>query len=261
MSEPSVFDGTWRPNYEAPGPDAPPDVLSLVDGIFECRSWEPPLRVDADGRFHAIEGNPRFETIAVSVLDARTVRQVGRRGDVVVLDSTTTVAPDGRTKTETRTASMLVDDELVTIMATVPDENDGAPKPVLFRIVSERVGAVTPGVHPLTGSWRIVELDLVNHDEDTTYRIVDGRMSMADRLGRSFDAPLDGTEAPYHGDVRFTTVSVRTIDERTIEESNLNGEAVVQVTRWQVDPDGRTIHVRFDDLHGHVMTQTGHKLP
>jgi hypothetical protein len=25
-------------------------------------------------------------------------------------------------------------------------------------------------------------------------------------------------------------------------------------------PDGATLHVRFDDTHGHVMEQTGHKL-
>ena len=54
---------------------------------------------------------------------------------------------------------------------------------------------------------------------------------------------------------------MRAIDERTIEESNLDGDAVVQVTRWQIDPDGRTMHVRFDDTHGHVMEQTGHRLP
>jgi hypothetical protein len=82
------------------------------------------------------------------------------------------------------------------------------------------------------------------------------------RNGRA-DLPYrgDGAVAPYLGDSRFTGVSVRRIDERTIEESDLSGDAVVQVTRWQVDPDGRTMHVRFDDTHGHVTEQTGHKLP
>jgi len=40
-----------------------------------------------------------------------------------------------------------------------------------------------------------------------------------------------------------------------------HGDAVALVTRWHVDADGRTMHARFDDTHGHVMEQTGHKLP
>ena len=54
-------------------------------------------------------------------------------------------------------------------------------------------------------------------------------------------------------------MSVRQIDERTIVESNLNGDDILQVTTWRVGSDGRTMHVRFDDLHGHVMEQTGYR--
>jgi hypothetical protein len=46
-----------------------------------------------------------------------------------------------------------------------------------------------------------------------------------------------------------------------MEESNYSGDELVQVTRWHVDPDGTTMHVRFDDTRGHVMDQTGHELP
>ena len=55
-------------------------------------------------------------------------------------------------------------------------------------------------------------------------------------------------------------MSLEVIDERTIEERNLRDGMVVPVTRWRVGPDGRTMHVPFDDLHGHVMEQTGHKV-
>jgi hypothetical protein len=49
----SVVDGTWRPNYEPPGPDEPPDTLTLAEGIYEYRTCLPPYRVPADGREHA----------------------------------------------------------------------------------------------------------------------------------------------------------------------------------------------------------------
>jgi ribosomal protein S18 acetylase RimI-like enzyme len=84
---------------------------------------------------------------------------------------------------------------------------------------------------------------------------------MSDRMGRSYTVRIDGASAPYHGDPRFTEVPVRRIDERTLEETNLRGGKVVQVARWRVHPNGRTMHVRFDDTRGHVMEQTGRKLP
>jgi hypothetical protein len=256
----SVFDGTWRPRYE-PARTGEPDILSLVGGIYECQSCHPPYRVAADGQDHRVEGSPRFDTLAIIVVDDRTVRQVGRRRDAVVFESTTVVSVDGNATTETRTGAIKVGDVLVPVMSTLADVADGRPQPVLFRISSARVGSPTPGAHLVSGSWRVVELDLLNHDEDTTYRIVDGSLTMSDRVGRAFTARLDGTIAPYRGDSRFTGVSVRMIDERTIEESDLSGDEVIQVARWHVDPDGSTMHVRADDTRGHVMEQTGYKLP
>jgi hypothetical protein len=255
----SGFDGTWRPDYEAPGPGETPDVLSLADGIYECQSCLPPYRVAADGREHAIEAHPRFETLSVIVVDDRTVRLVGRRSGAISYESTMVVASDADSMSETRTAAMIVGDVIVPIMTPMAGEADGR-RPVLFRMTAARIGSPTAGAHLLSGTWKVVELDLLNHDEDTTYRIVDDSLTMSDRMGRSYTARLDGSIAPYHGDPRFTGVSLRRIDERTIEESNLSGDTVVQVTRWRVNADGRTMHVRFDDTHGHVMEQTGHKI-
>jgi hypothetical protein len=255
----SPFDGTWRPEYVLPDPDGPPVIYALADGEFECRSCQPPIRVRADGRPHAVEGDPRFDTITVTVVDDRTVRQVGRRRGTVVYESETVIDARGSTRSETRTGSMAVGGELVPMPSVASGDANG-PGPVRFLVEFARLGAAEPGAHLLAGSWRTTAIDLLNHDEDTSYRVVDRHLSMTDRIGRSYRAPLDGTVVPYVGDVRFTGVSVRQLDERTIEESNLSGDTVVQVTRWTVDPDGRTMHVRFDDGHGHVMEQSGHRI-
>lgn len=239
----SIFDGTWRPDPQRSGPEAMPDVLSLSDGIFECHSCQPPYRVPADGEDHVVDGNPRFDTLAVTVVDDRTVLRVGRRNGAVVVESRTVVAADGGDKWETQTL-------------TGP-----GPRPIDVAIHATRVEPAPAGAHPLSGGWKVIEADLVNHDEDTTYLIADGTLTMRDKMGRSFTAKLDGTVAPYVGDPRYSAVSVRWIDERTIEESDINGDAVVLIMRWRVGSDGRTMHVRFDDTRGHVMEQTGHKLP
>jgi hypothetical protein len=256
----SVFDGTWRPRYEAPGPDALPDRFLIADGIFECQSCQPPYRVAADGREHAIDGNSRFERLSVAVVDELTVRTTGRRGGATTYESTMVVAQAGNAMTETRTAAMKVGEVVVPITSPMTGGADSARRPVLFQLSSVRVGAATTGAHLLSGSWRVVEVDLLNHEEDTIYRVVDDSLTMSDGLGRSYTASLDGSIAPYHGDPRFDRVSVQRIDERTIEESNLKGGAVLQITRWRVDPDGVTMHVRFDDTHGHVMEQTGYRV-
>ena len=43
-------------------------------------------------------------------------------------------------------------------------------------------------------------------------------------------------------------------------ESDKKGGKVVKISRWSVGPDGKTMHVRFDDTQGHVQEQTGHKV-
>lgn len=238
----SIFDGTWRPDPQRPDPDGPPDDLLVDDGFYECRSCQPPYRVPADGQDHPVEGSPRFDAVAVTVVDDRTVRRVTRRDGRLITDSVVIVSADGRSKVETQTVT------------------DSGPIPLVLEIESRRVGGPTRGAHPLSGRWQVVELDLVNHDEDTTYRIVDDTLTMQDRMGRSFVARLDGTPSDYRGDPRFTSVSVRWLDDRTIEETDRNGNEVVLVMEWRVEADGATMHVRFDDRRGHVMEQYGRKL-
>jgi hypothetical protein len=56
-------------------------------------------------------------------------------------------------------------------------------------------------------------------------------------------------------------VSLKKVDDNTIEESEKKDGKVVKISRWTVASDGKTIHVRFDDTHGHVQEQDGHKVP
>jgi probable addiction module antidote protein len=39
------------------------------------------------------------------------------------------------------------------------------------------------------------------------------------------------------------------------------GSNFVQINRWSSDPNGTTIHARFDGTHGHIQEQVGHKVP
>lgn len=238
----SLFNGTWRPDPDRPEPDRPPDVFQLLNGEYECRSCNPPYQLKADGLDHPIRGNPRFDALRITVVDEHTVTKAATRAGATVAESTAQVSSDGRTLTERQVLSNV------------------GPRKVDFTSRSSRVSAGAQGSHAISGSWHLIEADLTNHDEDTDYLLSNGTLSMSDRLGRSFTARLDGSEAPYKGDPDVTSVSLKLIDERTIEETDKKGGKIVKVTRWRVDPDGNTIHARFDDLQGHVQEQTGHKI-
>ena len=54
-------------------------------------------------------------------------------------------------------------------------------------------------------------------------------------------------------------MSVKRIDSHTIEESDKKDGKVVKISLWAVSSDGNTMHVRFDDTHGDVQEQNGHK--
>ena len=237
----SAFDGIWRPDPQKPTHEKP-EVASLAHGEYDCQSCTPPYKVKADGHDQTVAGNPYFDTIMITAIDERTVAKTAKSGGKVVMDSKEVVAADGASKTEVQTIIGM------------------APVPIELTSKFSRIGAGAPGAHRVSGTWQMTELDVSNHAEDTTFKVSDGTLSMTDRMGRSFAAKFDGIQAPYKGSDEFDGVSLKLIDAKTIEESDLKNGKVVKINRWTLAPDGNTIHARFDDTHGHIQEQDGHKV-
>lgn len=238
----SVFNGTWRPDPQTFSPTRKPDVVELDNGIYDCQSCSPPYKVKADGQDQLISGNPYYDTLSVTTVDDRTVLKTAKKGGKTVIETKSVVSTDGKIKTEVQTMY------------------DMAPRPIEMTSHSSRVSAGTQGSHLISGVWRMTDADVSNHAEDTIFKVSGDTLSMSDRMGRSFSAKLDGTEGPYIGSDEFTSVSLKMIDSHTIEESDKKGGKVVKVSRWTVGPDGKTMHVRFDDTQGHVQEQNGRKV-
>lgn len=238
----SPFDGTWRPDPQRPPASQPPDVVEVTANLYKCVSCDPPYAVKPDGIDHPIASNPYYDTLSITIVDPHTIKKVAKQGGELAIESTMTVSADGRNLTESQ------------VLYHVGPRNLAVTKK------SVRAAAGAAGANLLSGSWHLLEADLTNHDEDTTFKVSGGSLTMTDRMGRSFTAKLDGTDAPYKGDPEFTSVSLKTPDARTIEEYDKKDGTVVKMSRWTIDPDGRTLHARFDDTHGKVQTQTGHKV-
>lgn len=238
----SVFNGTWRPDPQIFSPTRQPDDVELAHGVYACKTCEPPYTVKADGHDQALSGNPYYDSISVKANDDHTVTKTGKKDGKVVMESKITISADGKTKTEVQTIY------------------DMAPRPIEMTSHSSRVAGGSQGANLISGQWRMTDGDVSNHAEDTIFKVTGDTLSMSDRMGRSFSTKLDGTESPYVGSDEFDSVSLKMINDHKIEESDKKGGKVVKIDRWSVDPDGKTMHVQFDDTQGHVEEQTGHKV-
>lgn len=238
----SPFDGTWRPDPQKFSPTRPPDIIELANGIYTCQTCSPPYTVKADGHDQTVGGNPYYDTLNIAAIDERTVAKTMKKSGKTLAVARIAVSADGRIKTEVQTVY------------------DMAPRPVEMTSHSIRVSAGSQGSHRISGGWRMTDGDVSNHAEDTIFKVTDHTLAMTDRMGRSFSAQLDGTDAPYNGSDEFTSVSLKLIDSHTIEESDKKDSKVVKISRWSIGPGENTMHVRFDDTHGHVQEQTGHKV-
>ena len=214
----------------------------LVNGQYECPTCVPPYTAKADGHDQPLHGNPYFDTISIAIVDDHAIAKNGKKDGKIVADTKVTVSADGATKTEVQTIIGM------------------APVPVELTSRFSRISTGKPGSHLVSGGWQMAEMDVSNHVEDTSFKVSGGALAMVDRMGRSFTAKFDGAPAPYKGSDEFNGVSLKLIDERTIEESDLSNGKVVKISRWTLSPDGQTIHARFDDLHGHIQEQDGHKV-
>ena len=95
----NAIDGTWKIDMNKVHLPTKPDVLVLKDGMFHCKTCVPPIDVKADGTDQPVSGHPYFDSIAVNVVDAHTVKETDKKNGKVVATETTTVAPDGKSAT------------------------------------------------------------------------------------------------------------------------------------------------------------------
>lgn len=236
------FDGTWRPDPQRPGPGERPDNFEIANGMYSCLSCAPPTNIAADGKDHPVTGSQYYDTLSVMLVDVRTVVKVAKSHGQTVAKTTMIVADNGTDRTDQQTVYGM------------------GPKPLGFTMKFTRLTAGKLGDNLLSGQWKLIETDLTNHDEDTTYKVSGDSLAMSDKMGRSFTAKLDGTPAPYNSDPDFNMVSLKLLGPSSLEETDLRDAKPFKVTVWTVSADGNAIHARFDNLHGKVEEQDGHKV-
>lgn len=228
------FDGTWRTNVESVKTTGKPMVLLLAGGEYTCVFCNPPYTVKADGAEHKVTGQAYFDTVEVKVTGPNSADIVLKRGSKELVRFSDTVSSDGATLTSK-----------VTNHVGAQTETD--------ELTAKRVAAAPAGSHPLSGSW-VEQQHVAGEQSPVQYRVSAEGFQMRGN-GQSYDAKFDGKEYPVVGDPGKTTVSLRKIDDATVEETDHRQGKVVHEIRLQLVKDGNTITVTDKDIsHGQTVT-------
>jgi hypothetical protein len=95
----SAFDGTWKIDMNKAEFPKKPDVYLLQNGMYECKTCAPPVKVKADGQDQPVTGHPYYNTAAVMVISDHEIEETDKKDGKTVATSKTTVSPDGNTLT------------------------------------------------------------------------------------------------------------------------------------------------------------------
>jgi hypothetical protein len=237
----SRFDGTWQMKMDTLRFSGTPEEYLLEKGMYHCLTCAPRVDVKADGTDQKVTGH-YFDTIAVRVINPSTVEFIQKKDGKTTFAVIETVSADGQTMTEDFTNTM------------------GA-ETIAGKAGFTRVSKAPPGSHALSGEWQMQTVKNATHAGTlTTYQSTVGGLNISDG-GPAYEVKFDGKDYPASWDAH-ATVSLKVIDDYTIEVTDKLDGKVAVVTLMTVARDGKSMRVEsVDKLRGSTMTYTAEKQP
>ena len=231
----SPFDGTWKIDVNTAQISQKPTGLLVQDGIYQCTTCTPPLKIAADGNDHPVTGDPYYDHRAIQVLSDHSIQTADKKDGKIVRTQKLTVSPDGNT---------------LTVEFSNSTNTSGAP--VVGKGTLTRVAPGPTGSNAISGSWKAATLGNRSDNNITwTYKVIGDQLAMSLPTGQSFTAKLNGPQAPFHGDPGITTVAVKTIGTDTLQEINMRDDKVYFLFTMTLQPGGKSATViREDKLRG-----------
>jgi hypothetical protein len=218
----SPFDGTWRINDDQSKTSPKPNVFSMHNGMYGCFSCSPKINIKADGTDQPVVGQ-YYESLNVREVDPKSIVLVGKKAGKIISEQTRTVSDDGNT---------------MTVKNTIHEESGQV---ATSEITTTRVGMAPAGANATSGSWRMNALKLSENAGTVTFKSSGDELSMSDPVGASYTAKADGKDYPAKGSYTYNSVSLKRINERTIEETDKRAGEVVYVIKMTVSLDGKTM--------------------
>jgi hypothetical protein len=228
----SALDGTWKIDMSKVNFPKKPDVYVLQNGTYECKTCTPPYAVKADGTDQPVTGHPYYDSVAITVVNDKEVKETDRKDGKVVATSTSTVSADGKT---------------VKFEFTDSSNTNGGP-PVTGSGEAVLVEKGPAGSHEVSGSWRTSKLEGLSDNATVfTYKVDGDSITMSNPTGQTYTAKLGGTDTPMVGDPGTTSVSVKMLGKNTLEETDKREGKVIGVFKFTVVGDGKTAKASFED--------------
>jgi hypothetical protein len=233
----SSLDGNWKFDLNKIKMPEKPEVYLLQDGMYHCKTCVPPVDVKADGQDQKVTGHPYYDTLAVRVVDDRTIDVTEKKDGKTVATYKTVVSADDDTST------------------TEFSDGSASTEPVTGKGEDVRVAKGPSGAHPISGSWRQTKTEnLSDNAAKVSFKVDADTLNMTSPLGQSYTAKLDGTDAPFKGDPGITSVSVKRIIKNVFEETDKRNGKVISMARMTVGSDGKTMTMDITDKeHGTTM--------
>ncbi|MGA9565643.1 MAG: hypothetical protein WBS19_08990 [Candidatus Korobacteraceae bacterium] len=240
----SPFDGTWKVDMSKSKLPKKPDEYLLKDGMYECKTCKPEIKIKADGQMQPVSGHPYMDMMMVKVVDDKHVETASTKNGKEAGKVSMAVSEDGNTLTSNWTYS-------------------GNPSggPVSGTDTQTRVGKAPAGANAISGSWREQKSDVATADALIfSFKTESGdTVSYSTPTGQSYSAKLDGKDVPYTGDPGTTSVSLKRMGD-SIEETDKRDGKVTAIAKMTVAPDGKTMTILVDDkLHGTTATYIAEK--
>ena len=221
----SPFDGTWHTNMDQAKFSPKPIVFSTKDGKYDCTSCGPQVHVKADGQDQTVTGQT-YDTVSVHEVDPKSIEIKTKKNGKPVYEQTRTVSDDGKTLTVKTTSHRPDSDQTTTAETTLT-----------------RVGKTPAGANATSGSWRVNKINQSENALTTTYKGNGNELTMSHPTGESYTAKLDGKDYPVKGAYGWTSVSLKQVNDHTIEETDKRDGTVTDVAKITVSPDGKTMTV------------------
>lgn len=242
LSAQSPFDGTWRTNMDQAKFSPKPIIFSLKDGTYDCSSCSPKIDIKANGQDQSVSGQA-YDTLSVSEVDSKSIKVVAKKNTKPEFEQTRSVSGDGNTLTVKTTS--------------YPQNGD---QPVTSEATATRTAKGTAGANETSGSWRIDKLNESDNGVLTTYKTDGDGMSMSTPVGETYTAKLDGKDYPTKGIYGYDSVSLKRVNDHTIEETDKRGGKVIEVSKMTVSADGKKMTiVSTSKLTGRVSTFVAEK--
>jgi hypothetical protein len=231
----SAFDGTWKLRTDSAKTTGKADQFQVLEGMYTCSSCVPEIKVKADGSDQKVEGHDYYDTVAVTVASPSAIHIVRKKSGKLAATINYDVSTDGNT-------------------LTGKFQDYSGSQAATGTFTETRRAAGPPGSHRVSGSWQPGPLQEANEAARTVaYEMTNDQFSMHYN-GQSYNAKFDGKEYPVHGDPGGTVVTVKRLNDHTIDETDHRQGKVTDQIRLAAASDGQTIEVTDNDVVHHQIT-------